>query len=171
MCVRCISTALRVRTPQIDIHLCMCLRFSRKMIHSVFLTVQLGCCRIHGKCNIAAHLIPGFLHGTLQTCKHFSRTGKIRCKSAFIPHCRQFAFFLQNFFQKMINFRTHPECIRKRLGSDRYNHKFLKIQVILCVRSAIYDIHHRHRPFFCIRSSQITVQRHIQCCRCAARTG
>ena len=45
------------------------------------------------------------------------------------------------------------------------------IQVILSVSSAIYDIHHRHRPFFCIRSSQITVQRHIQCCRCAARTG
>ena len=37
--------------------------------------------------------------------------------------------------------------------------------------TTIYDIHHRHRPFFCIRSSQITVQRHIQCCRCAARTG
>ena len=67
MCFGCIGTSLRVRTPQIDIHLCMCLRFSRKMIHSVFLTVQLGCCRIHGKCNIAAHLISGFLHGTL-TC-------------------------------------------------------------------------------------------------------
>ena len=39
----------------------------------------------------------------------------------------------------------HPQRLRKILGANRHNHKFLKIHIVVGMLSAVDNIHHRNR--------------------------
>ena len=87
---------------------------------------------------------------------------KIRCKSSFVSYCSTVFQRFQNSLQFMIYFRTHLKSGLKIFCPYRHDHKFLNINRIICMSSAIHDIHHRNRKFFHICAAKIRIQRKSQ---------
>ncbi len=66
----------------------------------------------------------------------------------------------------MKGFSTVTQCFGKSRRPDRHNHKFLKIDTVAGVFSAIDDVHHRHRQPMCFFSAKICIKRQFFClCR------
>ena len=58
----------------------------------------------------------------------------------------------------MKNFGTHSDCITKSRSTNRHNHKFLKIDRIIGMRTTIDNIHHRNRQSVGINTTHITIK-------------
>ena len=52
----------------------------------------------------------------------------------------------------------HPQSLRKIRGTYRHNHKFLYINLIISMLSAIQDIHHGYGQGICIDTTDVTEQ-------------
>ncbi len=65
----------------------------------------------------------------------------------------------------MIYLRAHAQRFPIAFGANGQDHKFLKIQGIPRMDSAVYDIHHGNRQPLGVASANIAVKRHIEC-RC-----
>ena len=62
---------------------------------------------------------------------------QVRCKTAFITQSSAQAFFLQQCLQVMINLSVHAQCFAEGFSANRHNHKFLNINVVICMLAAV----------------------------------
>ena len=62
---------------------------------------------------------------------------QVRCKTAFITQSSAQAFFLQQCLQIMINLSVHAQCFAEGFCANRHNHKFLNINVVICMLAAV----------------------------------
>ena len=55
-------------------------------------------------------------------------------------------------------------------GADGNDHEFLKVYVVVSVRAAVDDVHHRHRERLCGFAAEITIEwKVLGVCRSARR--
>ncbi len=55
------------------------------------------------------------------------------------------AFVIQNLLQRVEHFRTITQGFAEALRANGDDHKFLHVDTVVRVRTAIDDVHHRHR--------------------------
>ena len=135
------------------------------------LLVKLTGCRIHGDTDLLSRTVPCFFHRFHKQLQRFLRILQIRSKAALVSHSRGKSPFFEDFFQHMIGLRTHLQSFPKTARSHRHDHKFLKINGIVRMTSAVQNIHHRHRQPSRSASSQILIQRYAKCFRRCPRHG
>src|SRR5688572_32211287 len=58
----------------------------------------------------------------------------------------------------MKNFSSDSQRLTERGGSDWNNHELLKVDVVIGVRAAIDDVHHRHRQRARIWTTEISIK-------------
>ena len=66
----------------------------------------------------------------------------------------------------MEHFRSHPQTLLETRSTNRTNHKFLESDRSVAVRTAIDDIHHRHRHYIGVRAPDIPIQWNIEIVGC-----
>jgi len=54
---------------------------------------------------------------------------------------------------------TAAQCFAEGLRADRHDHEFLDVQIVVGVRAAVDDIHHRHRHLHRAGTTEIAIQR------------
>src|SRR6266850_4344958 len=61
--------------------------------------------------------------------------------------------------------RANTQALAKTIRANWHNHELLEVDVIVGVRSAVDDVHHRHRQRACIWSTEIFVERDLKVIR------
>ena len=83
---------------------------------------------------------------------------KIRRITTFITYSGRKAFTFQYVFQGMIDFCTHTESFVETWCPNRHNHAFLNVNIIICMSTAVHDIHHGYRQIMCINTTKILIK-------------
>ena len=134
--------------------------FRPKLIFSVF--IEFGAGHVDTETHVGSRFIPGLLD-TLQDDLQRRFVGlEIRGKSALIAHGCVELHGVQHFFQGMKNLGATAQRFGKCRGTHRQDHEFLEIDVVIGMRTAVDDVHHRHRQLHRHASSQaveVTVER------------
>src|SRR5439155_8058927 len=84
---------------------------------------------------------------------------QIRSESTFISHGSVITFFRKDLFQIMKNLHSQSNAFTKARGSHRHHHEFLKVHVVICVRTAVQNIHHWNWQQPGIHSPKVPIQR------------
>ena len=85
--------------------------------------------------------------------------GKVWCITAFVTYGSGQSLLLQHIFQGMIDFSAHAQTFVEAGNTDRHNHAFLDVHIVVCMSTTVHDIHHRYRQVMGIHTAQILVQR------------
>lgn len=59
----------------------------------------------------------------------------------------------------MVDFRAHAKRFSEIRSADRHDHAFLNIDIVVRMRTAVHDVHHRDRQIVGIDTAEILVQR------------
>ena len=100
--------------------------------------------RIERYKNILARFISRFADGFQYYFHSFFVALQVRSETALVADSGAVAFALQYLFQSMESFRAHPQRFAEGLRARRHDHEFLKVHVVVCVRSAVQYVHHRN---------------------------
>ncbi len=85
--------------------------------------------------------------------------GDVRRKAAFVADRGRHAFVVDDFLQRMKNLGAVAHRFAKARCTDRDDHQLLQIEVVVGVRAAVDDVHHRYRHLHRSRAAEITIQR------------
>src|SRR6185436_7929841 len=70
----------------------------------------------------------------------------------------------------MKDFCTHSQCLTKRCRADGHDHELLKVDVVICMRTAVDDIHHGNGQCSRVCATEISVERDFEIrCRSSSR--
>src|SRR5262249_9955054 len=96
-------------------------------------------------------------------------------KAALVAYRRRVPALLQNRFQRVKHFHPRAQRVGEFAEAARYDHEFLKLYVVVCMRAAVEDVHQRYWQRSRADASKICVER--QACsirggsRCRERNG
>lgn len=62
----------------------------------------------------------------------------------------------------MEDFRACAQSFGERRQTDWQHHELLYVDVVVCVLSAVNDVHHRYRQRFGVKSAQVSIQRYVK---------
>ena len=137
------------------------------MILAVLFIIQLCCSRIQSNLDVLAPFVACGYNCFLNQVNNSVCCRQVGCEAAFVTNCCGKTLILQHLFQLMINFCAHSQCFLKGVCTNGHNHKFLYVYGVICVLTAVHNIHHGNWHCLCIKAAQILIQRQIQCfCRC-----
>src|SRR5436190_787909 len=124
--------------------------------------MELACCRVQSEQAIAACFVSRLCYG-FKNCLYCFLVGfEVGSKTSFVADAGGVTFFLQDGFEGMKNLRTHTQGFMKGICAYRHNHELLKINVVISVRTAVDDIHHRHRQHAGVWATEVFVERYFQ---------
>jgi hypothetical protein len=129
--------------------------FRLEKVESV--TVEFGCCRIDPETDILSRAIAGLSNGLHDQGEGFFIGLEIRSKSSLIAHRGFVAFSLQDRLEVVKDFRPHSQRFLKTLRPGRKDHKFLNVQIIISMGSAVEDVHQGQGKPVGRRASEMTV--------------
>ena len=82
----------------------------------------------------------------------------LRSKAAFVAHGGAHAVRIDDLFESMKDFGAVAHRFLKRRSPCRNNHEFLQVEVVVGVRTAVDDVHHRHRKLHGTHAAEIAVK-------------
>src|SRR5690606_1444451 len=135
------------------------------IVFSVF--VKLRRRTVKSQSNLRPWLVTSLLDRFQYCFNSIFSTCECRCKSTLIPYCGRQSSIVQDFFQGMENLCSPAQCFGERRRTNRHNHKLLKRDWCIRVRSTIDDIHHRDRQSIGIHSADVTVKWLAALLRCS----
>ncbi len=122
-----------------------------------------------------ADLFPGLVARQFDRLKdHFDGLNvglQRRREAAFIANRRVVAALLQHALQRVEHLGTPAQRVGKALRPHRHHHELLEVHVVIRMRAAVEDVHHRRRQDACIYATQIAVERHAKRLGSRTRTG
>src|SRR5690554_2433706 len=105
-------------------------------------------------------LITSCFYSLNDAVKRIFGTIQGRSKTPFITNGSTQIAIVQHLLQCMKNLSTHAQSLTETTRTNGTNHKFLKSNGCIGVRTAIDDVHHRNGQRFGIGSTNVSVQRH-----------
>ena len=72
---------------------------------------------------------------------------QVRREAAFVADRRAQAAALQHRLQRVEDLGAGAQRFGERIEADRQHHEFLQVDVVVGMRAAVDDVHHRHRQF------------------------
>jgi hypothetical protein len=121
--------------------------------------IKLAGRRIERDRNLLARLVTGLLNGLQHDFNGLDVRLHRRSKAAFIANRRVVAALLQHALQRVENFHAPAQRLGKRRRSHRHHHEFLEVDVVIGVRAAVEDVHHRHRQGVRRGPAQVAIER------------
>src|SRR4029077_20888172 len=107
--------------------------------------VKLAGCGIERDRDFLPRFVASLLDRFQNNFNSFNVRFERRSEAALIAHSSVVSTLLQNAFESVEHFYTPAQRLRKTLGADWHHHEFLEVDVIVGVRSAVEDVHHRGR--------------------------
>ena len=129
---------------------------------TVFENGKLRCRTVHGDRHILARLIAGSLDGLHDGVEGIFDTIKVRCEASLITDGGGETAGLQQLGEVMKHLGTHADSLFQRLGPDGTDHELLEGDRRIGVGPAVHDVHHRHGECIGVRTTEVTVERHLQ---------
>ena len=114
---------------------------------------------IHSENNIFPWFISCGFDSINNESQSFFGRFQIRSKTAFITDIGVMTGRFEVFLQGVENFRTHADSFTNRRRADRHNHKFLEVNRVVSVLTAVNNVHHRHRQNVSHCTAEITIKR------------
>src|SRR5439155_25252375 len=87
---------------------------------------------------------------------------KVRSKAAFVSDAGAVAFLLEHALQSVKNLRANAQALAKTFGAHRNNHEFLKVDIVIGMRAAVDDVHHRDGQAASVGANEIFVERNLE---------
>ena len=137
------------------------------MILAVF--IHFAACNVQCDNDVIFGFVACFNNSFQNNFDSFCVVAQVRSKTAFITQCSAQAFFFQESFQIVVDFSVHAQCFAKGFCTNGHNHKFLNINVVICVLATVQDVHHGNGKFFRSNATQVQVQGQAygrSCCSC-----
>ena len=115
---------------------------------------------IHGNHEVSSRSKSGRFNCFYEILQGFFIVLEVRRKTTFIPHCCRMTILRQDALKRMEHFGALLQRFRPRTSTYRHNHKFLEIDGIVRMFSAVNNIHHGNRQSLGIYTANVIVQRH-----------
>ena len=137
----------------------------RIVVNAVF--VELGRGAVHSDGHIAAlalaaRLVAGLLDRLDDRFERILGSVQRRSESALVTDGRAQSAVVQHLLQRVEHLGAHTETLLERRSADGTDHKFLKSDRSVGMRTAVDNIHHRDGQRLGVRTADIAVQRHAE---------
>ena len=118
--------------------------------------------RVERQGDVFARSIARFFDGLQDQLDGFLIRLEARCEAALIAHPCLVPFLLQDRFQVVEDLDAHPQGVGKILRAVRDDHEFLEVDVVVGMRAAVQDVHHRHGQQAGRDASQVPIERQME---------
>ena len=125
------------------------------MVEIIF--IKLRCSAVEAKRDLRAGLVASFLDRLKNQLNGFFMAFDRWRKTTLIADGCSESLVMQDFFQCVEYLSTVTDRLTKTRCAHRNNHELLNIQIVICVRATIDDIHHRNRHLHRARATKIAV--------------
>ena len=112
---------------------------------STVLVVELTRRGIQSHPDLIPRLVTGGFNSSQNQVDRLVIRFQIRRKPSFIAHGCLVSTVVKDFFEIVKYFGSHPQGFRKARSAGGHDHEFLQIDIVIRVRAAINDVHHRDR--------------------------
>ncbi|MNW48530.1 hypothetical protein D3C74_258980 [compost metagenome] len=137
------------------------------MVFAVF--VELGRSDVHTQEYVFTWRVAGFRDSFHNRGQSVFVGSEVWCKTAFVANSRVQAFCFKYGFQVVENLCACAKSFFEGRSAYRQDHEFLYVYVVVGMRAAVHDVHHRNRKLFRVKSAQVSIQRQVQSvCSCAS---
>ena len=127
--------------------------------HVLAVLVEFAGGAIEAERDLGARLVAGLLDRQHDQLDRFFMVGHRRREAAFVADRRGQAAFVQDLLQRVEHFGAVADRFLEARCADRDDHEFLDVQVVVGVRAAVDDVHHRHRHLHRAGAAEVAVQR------------
>src|SRR6266699_4523726 len=121
--------------------------------------------------DVGAGLVAGLADRGHDELERSIRRRQVWREAALVADIGVMAGLFQFSAQGVENLRAAAQRLGKRLGADRQDHEFLKIDRIVGMHAAIDDVHHRYRQGPRRGAADVAIQRHVEGFRRGLGTG
>ena len=94
-----------------------------------------------------------------------------RSETAFIADSRRQAAGIDELLERLEGFSAATQRFTERRSADRHNHEFLQVEVVVGMRAAIDDVHHRNGQRYGPHAAEVAVERQTGFLSGSARHG
>ena len=119
---------------------------------------ELGRSGIHGNENVLTRHITGLSDRIHDRLNRFFIRFQVRRESALVAYVGGKTFLLQDRFQVMEHFGSHPEGFGKRCSSDGHDHEFLEVDPVVGMGTAVQDVHHGQGKNVGVHATDVAIQ-------------
>ena len=129
--------------------------------------IEFGRSTVHSNRHILTRLVSGSFNSGHDGVQSVFRSIQSRSETTFVTDSRTQTAIVQHLLQSMEDFGPHTQTFTETASSNRTDHKFLKSDRGIRMRTTIDNIHHRDGQRLGVRTADIAVQRQVQivCCR------
>ena len=120
--------------------------------------VKLGGGAIQAQGDLFTGHVTGFVDGFQNHLDRGLMVGHIGGKAAFVAYRRADAFVMQNFLERVEDFRAVAQGFAKAGRTQRNDHQLLQVEVVVGVLAAVDDVHHGHRHLHRAHAAKVAVQ-------------
>ena len=92
-----------------------------------------------------------------------------RCEAAFVADCGVVAALFEHALQSVEDLDAPAQGFRKGFRSHRHHHEFLKVHVVVGMRAAVQDVHHRGGQNIGAGPAEIAIERQAESGRGSSR--
>ena len=154
---RVLSTELLpVVDPGGAVHL---LADTRQDVQALLLVVEFAAGGIQGELEVLVRLVTGLFDGHQDGVECLFVGVEVRSESALVTNVGAQSFAGQDLFEVMEHLGAHAQAFREGVRADRHDHELLDVDGVVCVGTAIDDVHHGHRHQVGVHATDVTVQR------------
>ena len=120
--------------------------------------VELGGCNVQCQCNLLARLVASLLD-CLNDQVQCSCVGlQVGCETTLVAQAGCQAAVVQHGLQGVVNLNTCAQSVRVVVEADGSNHELLDVNVGVCVRTTVEDVHHGDGQNVSVRAAEVLVQ-------------
>ena len=129
-----------------------------QMIEAV-IAQNFGRCDVERESNVFPGAIARFFNRFANDFNRRFVGRQIRRKAAFVADRRRESLAFEHALERLVHFGAHAERFAEIRSADGHDHAFLDVDIVVRVRAAVHDIHHRHGEHVRIGAAQILIQR------------
>ncbi len=107
--------------------------------------VELARRRIERDRHVLARTVTGCLDARYEHLQGLLVGRQIGCEPALVADGRAEAALVQRALERVEDFGPHAQALREARRAIGHDHELLKVDLVVGVRAAVEDVHHRHR--------------------------
>ncbi len=108
--------------------------------------------------NILPRLVAGLRDGVNQKLERLLVPGQVRREASLVADRGRKALLFQQPLERVIGLGAHAKSVGEAFRPDGNDHEFLDVNVVVRVRPAVQDVHHRHRQQMGVAPADVAVQ-------------
>ena len=136
-----------------------------------FSVVELGGSRIHGEHDVGARLVACLLACLDDVLQRLFVGGEVGSEAAFVANTAAKARLMQDLLQGVVDLCAPTQCLSERGCANGHDHELLEVHVVVCVLTAVEDVHHGRGQHVGVCAANVLVKRKLGGFRSSLRNG